>query len=242
MHKPEPLAPSVPATNLSSTSSEARGWHVPELLAPAGGWEQLRFALRFGADAVYLGAERFGLRERASNFALEDIASAVGYAHERQAKAYVTCNAFMGNDDLAALPAYLEAFAQAGADAIIASDLAVFRLARTYAPDVALHVSTQASCSNTEAALMWHELGAKRIICAREMSLDDIATMRASLPRELALEAFVHGAMCMAVSGRCLISDYLNGRSANRGHCTQPCRWSYALEEETRPGQFFPVE
>ena len=214
----------------------------PELLAPAGGREQLEYALRFGADAAYLGADRFGLRQRADNFRLEDIAPAVDYAHKEQAKLYVTCNAFMGSDDLPALPAYLEAFAEAGVDAIIASDLAVFRLARKHAPGVALHVSTQASCSNAEAALMWQELGAKRVVCAREMSLDDIALMRRSLPPDLEIEAFVHGAMCMAVSGRCLISDYLNGRSANRGHCTQPCRWGYALEEESRPGQFFPVD
>ena len=213
----------------------------PELLAPAGGMEQLFYALRFGADAAYLAADRFGLRQRADNFRIEDIASAVGCAHQEQAKLYVACNTFISSDDLAALPAYLEAFAEAGVDAIIASDLAVFRLARKHAPGVALHVSTQASCSNAEAALMWQELGAKRVVCAREMSLDDIASMREALPPDLAVEVFVHGAMCMAVSGRCLISDYLNGRSANRGHCTQPCRWGYALEEESRPGQFFPV-
>jgi len=213
----------------------------PELLAPAGGMEQLSYALRFGADAVYLAADRFGLRQRASNFSLEELAAAVKIAHDHQSKAYVTCNAFMANDDLNELPAYLEAFEAAGVDAIIASDLAVFRLARKHAAHTALHVSTQASCSNIDAALMWQEMGAKRIVCAREMSLEAIASMRAALPSELELEVFVHGAMCMAVSGRCLISDHLNNRSANQGNCTQPCRWSYALEEESRPGEYFPI-
>ncbi|MDR2721314.1 MAG: U32 family peptidase, partial [Coriobacteriaceae bacterium] len=214
----------------------------PELLAPAGGMEQLHYAIRFGADAVYLGADRFGLRQRANNFSLADIPEAVAFAHQARAKVFVTCNAYMNTQDLADLPAYLEAFAQAEVDGLIASDMAVFRLARKHAPSLALHVSTQASCSNAEAALLWQELGAKRIVCAREMSLEDIALMRQALPRELELEVFVQGAMCMAISGRCLISDFLNDRSANQGHCTQPCRWEYALEEETRPGQFFPIE
>ncbi|MDR2714457.1 MAG: U32 family peptidase [Coriobacteriales bacterium] len=230
----------------------------PELLAPAGGLEQLRQALRFGADAVYLAAERFGLRARASNFELAELAQATALAHQQQAKVYVTCNALMSNQDIKDLPAYLEAFAAAKVDALIASDMAVFRLARTYAPQLALHVSTQASCSNAQAALSWQELGAKRIVCAREMSLADIAAMRSELPSELELEVFVHGAMCMAISGRCLISSFLNTRSANEGNCSQPCRWEYlldeqegleqnpeqhlALEEKTRRGEFFALE
>ena len=215
---------------------------TPELLAPAGGRAQLEAAVRFGADAVYLAADRFGLRQRAANFALDEVPAAVAHAHAAGARVYVTLNALMGADDLQTLPAYLESLAAAGADAFIVSDLGALRLAQRHAPQVELHVSTQASVCNAEAARVWHELGASRIVCAREMSVEDIARMRADIPRELELEAFVHGAMCMAVSGRCLISAALTGRSGNKGHCTQPCRWSYALVEEQRPGEFFPVE
>lgn len=216
--------------------------HIPELLAPAGGRVQLEAALRFGADAVYLATDRFGLRQRAENFALEEIPAAVDYAHAAGAKVYVTLNAIMDADDLEVLPAHMEALAAAKVDAFIVSDLGALRLAKRYAPQVALHVSTQASVSNAEAACAWYELGASRVVCSREMSVDDIARMRAATPRELELEAFVHGAMCMAVSGRCLLSSAMTGRSGNKGHCTQPCRWSYALVEEKRPGEFFPVE
>lgn len=198
--------------------------------------------MRFGADAVYLAADRFGLRQRAANFALDEVPAAVARAHAAGVRVYVTLNALMGADDLQTLPAYLESLAAAGADAFIVSDLGALRLAQRHAPQVELHVSTQASVCNAEAARVWHELGASRIVCAREMSVEDIARMRADIPRELELEAFVHGAMCMAVSGRCLISAALTGRSGNKGHCTQPCRWSYALVEEQRPGEFFPVE
>lgn len=214
----------------------------PELLAPAGGRTQLEAAVRFGADAVYLAADRFGLRQRAANFALDDVPAATAHAHAAGARVYVTLNALMDADDLAALPPYLEALAAAGVDAFIVSDLGALRLAQRHAPGVELHVSTQASVCNAEAARVWHELGASRVVCAREMSVEDIARLRADAPRELELEAFVHGAMCMAVSGRCLISAALTGRSGNKGHCTQPCRWSYALVEEQRPGEFFPVE
>ena len=215
---------------------------TPELLAPAGGRAQLEAAVRFGADAVYLAADRFGLRQRAANFSLDDVPAAGVHAHAAGARVYVTLNALMDADDLQTLPAYLESHAAAGADAFIVSDLGALRLAQRHAPQVELHVSTQASVCNAEAARVWHELGASRIVCAREMSVEDIARMRADIPRELELEAFVHGAMCMAVSGRCLISAALTGRSGNKGHCTQPCRWSYALVEEQRPGEFFPVE
>lgn len=213
-----------------------------ELLAPAGGMAQLAAAVRYGADAVYLAADRFGMRARASNFALADLPGAVRAAHAAGARVYVACNVLMGPDDIAALPAYFEAVAAAGADAVIVGDLGAARLARRHAPGVALHVSTQASVANAEAALAWYELGASRIVCAREMTLDDIARLRQGIPDDLQLEAFVHGAMCMAVSGRCLISSYLTGRSGNKGHCTQPCRWSYTLEEEKRPGEHFPIE
>ncbi len=214
----------------------------PELLAPAGGIDQLEYAIHFGADAVYLACDRFGLRQRAANFALAAVPDAVALAHAAGVKVYVTLNAAMTADDIAALPAYLEALAESGVDAFIVSDLGAVRLAQRYAPGVAIHISTQASCMNAEAATLWHELGAKRIVCAREMSVDDIAAMRSAVPDELEIEAFVHGAMCMAVSGRCLISDHLNSRSANKGHCTQPCRWAYSLVEETRPDERFPIE
>ena len=213
-----------------------------ELLAPAGGKEQLEYAIRFGADAVYLASDRFGMRQRASNFALGEIPQAVAYAHERGVKVYVTLNIVMHEHDLDELAAYIESLRDAQVDAFIIGDLGAARLAREIAPDIALHVSTQASVSNALAARVWHELGAKRIVCARELSLEDIRAMRQAIPADLELETFVHGAMCMAYSGRCLISDYLTGRSALSGHCTQSCRWNYTLEEEKRPGEHYPIE
>ena len=213
-----------------------------ELLAPAGGIEQLRAAVRFGADAVYLASDRFGMRARAANFALEDIPAAVEIAHAAGVKVHVTANILMEQGDLAALPDYFRALDAAGVDAFIIGDLGAAAIARRVAPRVALHVSTPASVANSEAARVWHSLGASRVVCAREMSLDDIARMREDMPADMEIEAFAHGAMCMAVSGRCLISSYLTGRSGNRGHCTQPCRWSYTLEEEKRPGEHFPIE
>lgn len=233
-----------------------------ELLAPAGGMEQLRAAVRFGADAVYLAADRFGMRARAANFALEEIPAAVAFAHEHGVKVHVTCNILMHPDDIAALPAYFRALDAADVDAFIIGDLGAFAVAGEVAPRVERHVSTQASVANGEAARVWHSLGAKRVVCAREMSLEDIRRLRQDAPPDLEIEAFAHGAMCMAVSGRCLISSYLTGRSGNKGHCTQPCRWSYQLgtghlaedpsrvdepmefllEEEKRPGEFFPIE
>lgn len=216
--------------------------NTPELLAPAGGIEQLRYALHFGADAIYCATDRFGLRQRAENFSLEDMSEVCAISHDSQAQVFVTCNAYMDSDDIKALPAYFESLEQSGVDGLIISDLGAFRLAKKHAPNVALHVSTQASCTNEEAALQWYELGAKRIVLAREMNLESIAALKQSIPDDLEVEVFVHGAMCMSVSGRCLISDYLTGRSANKGSCTQPCRWSYALEETSRPGEYFPVE
>lgn len=213
-----------------------------ELLAPAGGIEQLRAAVRFGADAVYLASDRFGMRARAANFALADIPAAVEIAHAAGVKVHVTANILMEQGDLAALPDYFRALDAAGVDAFIIGDLGAAAIACRVAPRVALHVSTQASVANSEAARVWHSLGASRVVCAREMSLDDIARMREDMPADMEIEAFAHGAMCMAVSGRCLISSYLTGRSGNRGHCTQPCRWSYTLEEEKRPGEHFPIE
>ena len=232
-----------------------------ELLAPAGGMEQLRAAVAFGADAVYLAAERFGMRARAANFRMDEIPAAVAFAHEHGVKVHVTCNILMHPDDIDELPAFFRAMDAAGVDAFIIGDLGAFAVAGEVAPRVERHVSTQASVANAAAARVWHSLGASRVVCAREMSLADIARLRQDAPPDLEIEAFAHGALCMAVSGRCLISSYLTGRSGNKGHCTQPCRWSYQLgtavsekfappeaptefllEEEKRPGEFFPIE
>ena len=213
-----------------------------ELLAPAGGMEQLRAAVAFGADAGYLAAERFGMRARAANFRMDEIPAAVAFAHEHGVKVHVTCNILMHPDDIDGLPAFFRALDAAGVDAFIIGDLGAFAVAGEVSPRVERHVSTQASVANAAAARVWHSLGASRVVCAREMSLADIARLRQDAPPDLEIEAFAHGAMCMAVSGRCLISSYLTGRSGNKGHCTQPCRWSYQLEEERRPGEFFPIE
>ena len=232
-----------------------------ELLAPAGGMEQLRAAVRFGADAVYLAADRFGMRARAANFRLDEIPAAVAFAHDHGVKVHVACNILMHPDDIDELPAFFRAMDAARVDAFIIGDLGAFAVAGEVAPRVERHVSTQASVANAAAARVWHSLGASRVVCAREMSLADIARLRQDAPPDLEIEAFAHGAMCMAVSGRCLISSYLTGRSGNKGHCTQPCRWSYQLgtavsekfappeaptefllEEEKRPGEFFPIE
>ena len=213
-----------------------------ELLAPAGGMEQLRAAVAFGADAVYLAAERFGMRARAANFRMDEIPAAVAFAHEHGVKVHVTCNILLHPDDIDGLPAFFRALDAAGVDAFIIGDLGAFAVAGEVSPRVERHVSTQASVANAAAARVWHSLGASRVVCAREMSLTDIARLRQDAPPDLEIEAFAHGAMCMAVSGRCLISSYLTGRSGNKGHCTQPCRWSYQLEEEKRPGEFFPIE
>ena len=215
---------------------------LPELLAPAGGWSQLKAAIRFGADAVYLACDKFGMRARADNFFLEEMPQVAAYAHERGVKVHVTLNTLMDARDIDELPAYMQALAAAGVDAFIVGDMGAFSLARTHAPNVELHISTQASVMNAEAAKMWYQLGASRVVCAREMSVADIARMRADTPPELQIEAFVHGAMCVAYSGRCLLSAAMTGRSGNKGACAQSCRWSYALVEEQRPGEYFEIE
>lgn len=214
----------------------------PELLAPAGGMEQLAYAIHFGADAVYLACDKFGLRTRASNFSLEELPQAVAYAHNHGVKVHVTCNVYAHDADIAQLPAYAQAIQAAGVDAVIVSDLGVLAVIREHAPAVEVHVSTQASVSNAAAARVWYELGARRVVCAREMSLAEIAAMKRELPSDMQLEVFVHGAMCMAISGRCLISDHLTGRAANQGNCVQPCRWRYDLVEESRPDERFGIE
>lgn len=213
-----------------------------EILSPAGDLERLRAAVDFGADAVYLAGRRFGMRAAAKNFGSDDLKAGVEYAHKNGAKVYVTCNTVPHNDDIKEIPAFLEEISQAGADAVIASDLGVIRLIKKYAPELKLHVSVQAGIVNFESARFFYDLGASRIVLARELSLEEIAGIRAKTPKELELEAFVHGAMCVSFSARCLLSNYMTGRDANAGDCAQPCRWSYALMEEKRPGQYFPVE
>ena len=213
-----------------------------ELLAPAGDLERLRTALRFGADAVYVGGPQMQLRAGSVGFSMDDLAEAVREAHALNRRLYVTVNAFAYNSEIDALGGYARALKALGADAVIVSDLGAIAAIRRAAPDLDVHVSTQASCLNYAAAQVYADLGATRVVLGREMSLTEIAELRAKTPASLELEAFVHGAMCMAYSGRCMISAYLSGRSANRGACAQSCRWTYHLMEEKRPGQFFPVE
>lgn len=210
-----------------------------ELLAPAGNMEKLKMALLYGADAVYLGGKAFGLRAFGGNFTNEELQEAVDFAHKLGKKIYVTVNIFPHNSDIAKLPAYLTFLNEIKVDAILVADLGVFTLAKEYAPDVELHISTQANNTNWAAVNAWAELGASRVVLAREMSLEEIKEIREKCSVEL--EMFVHGAMCISYSGRCLMSNYLTGRDANRGSCAQPCRWNYALVEEKRPGQYFPV-
>lgn len=215
---------------------------LPELLAPAGDRERLEAAVQFGADAVYLGGSAFGMRAAPANFTFDELRHAVDYAHERGVRVYLTCNILPRNGEIDALPAYLTAWADCGVDAFIITDLGVLELARRYAPGVEIHISTQAGVVNYAAANAFHALGAKRIVTAREMSLAEIAELRSRTPKELEIECFVHGAMCVSFSGRCLLSNYLTGRDSNRGDCAQPCRWKYHLVEEKRPGQFYPVD
>ena len=213
----------------------------PELLAPAGDRERLEAAVRYGADAVYLAGKSFGMRSAPANFGPEELAQAVDFCHQRGVKVYVTCNTLPRNQEFEELPSFLTACQEAGVDAFIISDLGVLALAGKVAPQVERHISTQTGIVNFAAAQVCWELGAKRVVLARELSLTDIAVIRDKTPPELELEAFVHGAMCMSVSGRCLLSNYLAGRDANRGQCAQPCRWKYYLSEETRPGQLFEI-
>ncbi len=213
-----------------------------ELLAPAGNMERLITAVRFGADAVYLGTTAFSLRNMADNFTFDELKAAVEYCHERSVKVYVTVNAFMRDSDLQDLEKTLYAIAECGADALIINDPSVIRTAKRCIPEMPLHLSTQANTLNSEAALFWHEQGISRIVLARELTIADIAEMRRKLPASLELEAFVHGAMCVSYSGRCLLSNYIAGRDSNRGECVQPCRWSYEFRERGKDGEFFTLE
>ena len=214
---------------------------MTELLAPAGSMEALKAALRFGADAMYLGGPLLQLRAKSAGFSFDDIAEAAKLAHAKGKRLYVTVNALAYNDEIDLLPAYGSRLLDCGVDAAIVSDLGVLTTLHRSCPKLELHVSTQASCMNYASALTWYELGAKRIVLAREMTVDEIRKLKKNIPDDLELEAFVHGAMCMAYSGRCLLSSAILGRSGNRGDCAQPCRWKYALVEETRPNQSFPI-
>ncbi len=213
----------------------------PELLIPASCLEVLKVAVIYGADAVYIGGEAFGLRAKAKNFSLEEMKEGVAFAHSRGVKVYVTANILAHNRDLEGVRRYFEELRDVGMDALIISDPGVFMLAKELLPDIELHISTQANNTNYGTYQFWHKLGAKRVVSARELSLEEIREIRANIPEELEIETFVHGAMCISYSGRCLLSSFLTGRDANQGACTHPCRWKYALVEENRPGEYMPV-
>lgn len=213
----------------------------PELLAPAGDRERLEMAVLYGADAVYLAGSDFGMRAFAGNFTPDALRGAVEYCHGAGVAVHVTCNTTPRNGEVDRLPEWFEFLKDAGVDAVIVADPGVFALAKRHAPGLKLHVSTQAGVTNYAAARAWHDMGAARVILARELGLDEVREIRAKTPAELELEAFVHGAMCVSYSGRCLLSNYMTGRDASRGACAQPCRYQYALMEEKRPGEYFPV-
>ncbi len=212
-----------------------------ELLSPAGDMERLKMSVLYGADAVYLAGTDFGMRSFAGNFTPEELPIAVKYAHEHGVKVHVTVNTMPRNNEVASLPAYLESLQDAGVDALIVADLGAFTLAGKYAPKCQRHISTQQSIANYECAKAWYDLGAQRVVLARELNLSEIAEIRAKTPKELEIETFGHGAMCVSYSGRCLLSNYMTGRDSNRGACAQPCRYQYTLMEEKRPGEYFPV-
>ena len=214
----------------------------PELLAPAGDMERLKMAVLYGADAVYLAGTTFGMRSFAGNFTAEELPQAVRFAHDHGVRVHCTVNTMPRNNEAARLPEHLERLNDAGVDAVICADLGVFTLAGKYAPNCQRHISTQASICNYECARAWYDQGASRVILARELSLEEIREIRAKTPKELEIECFVHGAMCVSYSGRCLLSNYMTGRDASRGACAQPCRYQYALMEEKRPGEYFPIE
>lgn len=213
-----------------------------ELLIPAGSLEVLRVAVDYGADAVYIGGEAFGLRAKAHNFTMDEMKEAVCYCHEKGVRLYVTANIFAHNDDLEGVKNYFEHLKPVGIDALIVSDPAIFMLAKEILPEVELHVSTQANNTNYGIFQFWYNLGATRVVSARELSLKEIKEIRKQIPEDMEIESFVHGAMCISYSGRCLLSHFLTGRDANRGACTHPCRWKYSVVEEKRKGEYFPVE
>ena len=214
---------------------------TPELLIPASSLEVLKIAVIYGADAVDIGGEAFGLRAKAKNFSMEDMREGIAFAHEHGVKVYVTANILAHDDDLAGIEEYFEELKEIGPDALIIADPGVFNIAKRVCPQIERHISTQANNTNYETYLFWHELGAKRVVSARELSLAEIKEIRAHIPDEMEIETFIHGAMCISYSGRCLLSNYFTGRDANRGACTHPCRWKYSVVEETRPGEYMPV-
>ena len=216
----------------------------PELLVPAGSLEVLKTAVLYGADAVYIGGEAFGLRAKAKNFSMEDMQAGIRFAHDHGVRVHVTVNILAHNRDLDGVDEYLRELASMDPhpDALIIADPGIFMKARSLCPQIDLHISTQANNTNYETFLFWHSLGAKRVVSARELSLEELKQIRAKIPAGLEMESFVHGAMCISYSGRCLLSNFLTGRDANQGACTHPCRWKYVVMEETRPGEYFPVE
>lgn len=213
----------------------------PELLVPASSLEVLKIAVIFGADAVYIGGEAFGLRAKAKNFSKEDMREGISFAHERGVKVYVTVNILAHNNDLSGVKEYLHELKELKPDGLIIADPGIFMYAGEICPEIERHISTQANNTNYETFLFWYKLGARRVVTARELSLEEIKEIRQHIPEDLEIETFVHGAMCISYSGRCLLSSFLAGRDANRGACTHPCRWKYALMEEQRPGEYMPV-
>ena len=213
-----------------------------ELLAPAGDLEKLKIAIDYGADAVYFGGEAFGLRAGAGNFTKEEIREGAKYAHERGKKIYMTVNIFAHNEDISLLPDFLRGIADLEIDAFLVSDPGVIAVFREILPDAVLHLSTQANTTNYMTAKFWYDMGISRIVAAREMSFEELREFRREIPEDMEIEAFVHGAMCISYSGRCLMSNFMTVRDANRGACAHPCRWNYSLMEEKRPGEYFPVE
>ena len=213
----------------------------PELLIPASSLDVLKTAVTYGADAVYIGGEAFGLRAKAKNFSKEDMAEGIAFAHAHDVKVYVTANILAHNDDLDGVRAYFRELKTIGPDALIISDPGVFMIAKRVCPEIEIHISTQANNTNYGTYRFWHELGAKRVVSARELSMKEIKEIRSNIPDDLEIETFVHGAMCISYSGRCLLSNYFTGRDANQGACTHPCRWKYAVMEESRPGEYLPV-
>ena len=214
----------------------------PELLVPASSLEVLKTAVRYGADAVYIGGEVFGLRAKAKNFSLEEMKEGVEFAHRYNVKVYVTANILAHNSDIEPVKAYFNDLKKVKPDALIIADPAIFTISKEMLPDMELHISTQANNTNYGTYNFWHSLGAKRVVSARELSISEIKDIRNHIPDDLEIETFVHGAMCISYSGRCLLSSFMAGRDANKGACTHPCRWKYAVVEESRPGQYMPVE
>lgn len=212
-----------------------------ELLIPAGSLDVLKTAVIYGADAVYIGGEAFGLRAKAHNFSSEEMKEGIAFAHERGVKVYVTANILAHNSDLPGVEAYFEELGSIRPDALIISDPGVFAIAKRVLPDMDIHISTQANNTNYGTYLFWHQMGAARVVSARELSLAEIKEIRAHIPEEMEIETFIHGAMCISYSGRCLLSNFFTGRDANQGACTHPCRWKYSIVEETRPGEYMPV-